>query len=98
MRLIRAKTDKADSILIAHYAQLENPAQWAPTPQLLLEAAQEMTLVEQLIKQRTALLNQQDAFNQLPQQSQQAQNALNILLAGLNEQIDLLEKLVYTNQ
>jgi hypothetical protein len=42
---------------------------------LLSEAAQEMTqtryraivrsIVEQLIKQRTALLNQQDAFNQL---------------------------------
>jgi transposase len=51
--------------------------------------------VEQLIKQRTALLNQQDAFNQLPHQSQQAQGTLNILLTGLNEQIDQLEKVVY---
>ena len=43
MRLVRAKTDKADAILIAQYAQLEKPPFWQPTPQLLLEAAQEMT-------------------------------------------------------
>lgn len=41
--MVRAKTDKADAILIAQYAQLEEPPLWQPPPQLLLEAAQEMT-------------------------------------------------------
>ncbi|MDO1450987.1 transposase [Rhodocytophaga aerolata] len=54
-----------------------------------------MTLVEQLIKQRTALLNQQDAFAQLPHQSQKAQNALLTLLEELSWQIDQLQTSTY---
>ncbi len=79
MCLVRAKTDKVDAKLIAQYTELEHLPLWQPTPALLSEAAQEMTqtryraivrsIVEQLIKQRTALLNQQDAFNQLPHPS-----------------------------
>jgi transposase len=95
MRLVRAKTDKSDAVLIAQYGQLENPPLWQPTPQLLLEAAQEMTLVEQLLKQRTALLNQQDAFQQLPSQSEKAENSLKMLITQLTYQIELLEESVY---
>ena len=90
--MVRAKTDKADAILIAQYAALENPPLWQPTPELLWEAAQEMTLVEQLIQQRTALINQQHAFQQLPRQSKKAQAALKTLLEALNQQIDQLEE------
>ncbi len=95
MRLTRAKTDKADAVLIAQYAELEKPPLWQPAPELLSEAAQEMTLVEQLIKQRTALTNQQHAFGQLPRQSPKAQAALRTLLEELTYQIDLLEESVY---
>lgn len=97
MRLVRAKTDKVDAKLIAQYAELEHPSLWQPTPELLSEAAQEMTLVEQLIKQRTALLNQQYAFAELPNQSKKAQNSLKILLETLDQQIDQLEKSIYKN-
>ncbi len=95
MRLVRAKTDKADAVLIAQYAALEKPALLQPAPELLSQAAQEMTLVEQLIKQRATLTNQHHAFEQLPQPSTKAQAALTTLLAELNRQIDLLEESVY---
>ena len=95
MRLTRAKTDKADAVLIAQYAALEKPPLWQPAPELLSEAAQEMTLAEQLIKQRTALTNQRHAFEQLPQPSQKVQAALKTLLETLNRQIDLLEQSVH---
>ncbi len=95
MRLVRAKTDKADAVLIAQYAEFQKPPLWQPTPELLSEAAQEMALVEQLIKQRTALTNQQQAFEQLPRQSSKAQLALATLLEELNRQIDYLEESVY---
>ncbi len=54
-----------------------------------------MALVEQLIKQRTALTNQQQAFEQLPHPSVKAQVAVTSLLKELNQQIDLLEASVY---
>jgi len=95
MRLVRAKTDKADAVLIAQYGELQKPPLWRPAPELLSEAAQEMALVEQLIKQRTALTNQQQAFEQLPHQSTKAQAALTTLLEELNRQIDYLEESVY---
>jgi transposase len=105
MRLVRAKTDKVDAKLIAQYAELEHPPFWQPTPELLSEAAQEMTqtrcwaivrsVVEQLIKQRTALLNQQAAFAELPSPSKKAQYALKTMLEALNTQIDQLEESIY---
>ena len=86
---------KADAMLIAQYAQLENPPLWQLTPEVLQEAAQEMTLVEQLIKHRTALLNQQAAFAELPNQSKKAKEALQTMLETLNEHIDQLEVSIY---
>lgn len=95
MRLVRAKTDKADAVLIAQYGAFQKPPLWLPAPELLSEAAQEMALVEQLIKQRTALTNQQQAFGQLPRQSPKAQAALTTLVEELNRQINYLEESVY---
>jgi transposase len=57
MRLVRTKTDKADAITIAQYGKAEMPALWQPVPEHLSEVQQEMTLVEQLLKHRTALGN-----------------------------------------
>lgn len=95
MRLVRAKTDKADAMLIAQYGQSQKPPLWQPPPQLLSQAAQEIALVEQLLKQRTALLNQQKAFALLTHQSQPAQTALSTLVTALDEQIERLEGSIY---
>jgi transposase len=95
MRLVRMKTDKADAMIIAQYAEKENPPLWKPSPDYTWQIGQEMTLAEQLIKQKTALLNQQQAFEQLPYQSCSAFDSLQKVLTLLEEQIDALEKSIY---
>jgi len=96
MRMIRAKTDKADAILIARYGQTEKPTLWQPPARLLSEAAQEVALVEQLLKQRTALTNQAHAFGQLPSQSTTARKVVATLIDELSEQIERLEESIAT--
>ena len=92
MRLLRAKTDQADAKLIASYGQCQQPGLWTPPLWFISELQQESTVLEGLIKQRTALKNQQEAFGALPHVSQQALDSLDELLKALNEQIKLLEK------
>ena len=67
MRLVKVKTNKTDAMIIAQYGQKENPPLWQPGEDYIWQIAQEMTVdltmidigpaAEQLIKQRTALLN-----------------------------------------
>jgi transposase len=92
MRLLRTKTDQADAKLIAAYGKLEKPALWQPAAAYITELQQESTVLEGLIKQRTALHNQLEAFNQLPHVSPQALQTLQTLLQTLQEQIEHLEK------
>jgi transposase len=92
MRLRRTKTDRADAQLIAAYGMAEKPTLWQPTAVFITELQQESTVLEGLIQQRTALKNQQEAFNQLPHVSPQAQRSLDTVLQTLQEQIETLEK------
>lgn len=92
MRLLRTKTDQADAKLIAAYGKMEQPALWKPAVAYITELQQESTVLEGLIKQRTALQNQLEAFNQLPHVSPQALQTLEKLLATLQEQIEQLEQ------
>src|SRR5688500_4564605 len=92
MRLLRTKTDQADAKLIAAYGELEKPALWKPAAAYITELQQESTVLEGLIKQRTALHNQLEAFNQLPHVSPEALQTLQTLLQTLQEQIEQLEQ------
>lgn len=92
MRLLRTKTDQADAKLIAAYGELEKPALWKPTIAFITELQQESSVLEGLIKQRTALKNQLEALNQLPHVSPEAMQTLQTLLQTLQEQIEVLEK------
>lgn len=92
MRLVRAKTDKADAILITKYAELENPKTWNPPVRFINELQQESMVLEGLIKQRTALQNQKEALNQMPHASEKALSTLETVLGSLNEQIKDLEE------
>jgi transposase len=92
MRLRRTKTDRADAQLIAAYGELEKPALWQPAAVFISELQQESTVLEGLIQQRTALKNQQEAFNQLPHVSPQARRSLETVLQTLQEQIEQLEQ------
>lgn len=58
MRLLRAKTDRQDSKCLLSYAQTEQPQEWKPSPLYINELSQLQALLEQYVKQRTALKNQ----------------------------------------
>lgn len=62
MRLLRAKTDKADAKMIAAYGQMERPESWQPPAQHFVSLQQMEAVSDQLIKQRTAWQNQLEAF------------------------------------
>ena len=64
MRLVRAKTDKADANMIAQYALAEQPEAWTPPEQYSVTLQQLDGIGEQLSKQHTALINQLEAFTQ----------------------------------
>ncbi|MGV3504105.1 MAG: IS110 family transposase [Adhaeribacter sp.] len=92
MRFMRTKTDQLDAKLIASYGALEKPALWKPSALLISEMQQEASVLQGLIKQRTAVENQLEALEQMPHVSQQALQALDALLETLDEQIQQLEK------
>lgn len=62
MKLIRAKTDKADARMIALYGKTEKPAAWEPHANYIMKLQQLDSLTDLLIKTRTALQNQLHAF------------------------------------
>jgi len=64
MRLLRAKTDKADAVMIAEYGKTEKPELWQPSEEYIIELQQLQAIVEQYGRQHTALVNQQEAFSQ----------------------------------
>lgn len=92
MKLSRAKTDKADACLIAEYGRLHTPALWQPPIAPMEDIQQENSLLEQLIKQRTALQNHHHALLQRPHISEKALQTLEAALASLDEQIQDLQE------
>jgi transposase len=92
MRLLRTKTDQVDARLILAYGALEKPALWKPAAVFISELQQEASVLEGLLKQKTAVQNQLEALNQMPHVSPQARHTLDTLLQTLEEQIKQLEK------
>lgn len=62
MRLMRAKTDKKDAAIIAEYGKVENPIQWLPREEHMLQMQQLHALQDNFIGQLTRFKNQQEAF------------------------------------
>jgi transposase len=92
MRLRRTKTDKADARLLSEFGQNQTPLLWEPPPMVVSQLAQLQTLLEQYIKQRTALSNQQESFRGSGVPNPALDQSLEKSLAHLNEQIKLLEQ------
>jgi transposase len=92
MRLLRAKTDKADAKMIAEYGKAENPEPWCPPQQYILELQQLQSLLEQYDRQHTALLNQMEAFTQSGINSPTVQKSLKQMLKQLEKQIARVEQ------
>lgn len=58
MRLLRAKTDRQDAKCLLSYGRSEQPQEWRPSPLYISELSQLQALLDQYVKQRTALKNQ----------------------------------------
>lgn len=62
MRMSRAKTDKKDAAMLAAYGKSETPRLWMPKAAHLIELQQMEAILDNLIKHKTSLINQQEAF------------------------------------
>ena len=92
MRLRRTKTDKADARLLSEFGTNQTPALWQAPSTLMSQLAQLQTLLEQYIKQRTALTNQKESFDHSGVSNPALHHSLTRSLDHLNEQIKALEK------
>jgi transposase len=92
MNLLKTKTDKADAALLAQYGQRLQPPLWQPPAPQLLELKQLYAVVEQLTKQQTALLNQKQALQLMPNYSQKAVEVIEQQLIGLQRSLAELDQ------
>jgi transposase len=90
MQLRRTKTDKADARLLSQFGANQQPALWQAPSLLMSQLAQLQTLLEQYIKQRTALRNQQEAFTHSGVSNPALEQSLQKSLTHLDEQIQTL--------
>ena len=91
MRMMRAKTDKKDALMIAQYGKTQTPKQWQPEEPYVLELKQMMAYVEQLKKNKSGLIRQQEAFKQNPKQSNFLNSSLKQLVNNLEKEIIKIE-------
>ena len=91
MKLVRAKTDKADANLIAEFGRSTRPSIWEPQPAHLTELQQLMTINEQFLKQKGALENQLQSFKLTPNVSLKAIKILKQQIQNLKLEIIKIE-------
>ncbi len=92
MRMIKAKTDKADAKLIALYAEKEAPELWKAPEPLLIEVQQEQAVLKSLNKQLRMLYNQVESIQVQPCQSRDALKAVSTVTKLAEEEVNLLER------
>lgn len=102
MRLRIAKTDKADAKIIQAFAQMEEPAAWTPPQEFVTQAFEINSLVELLLRQRTALKNKLHSVNSKGQSYAQTTRSITKLIKQMDAQIAQLEasmeELIRNNQ
>ncbi len=91
MRLVRTKTDKKDAIMIASYGESEKPKLWKPKDDIIQQMSQLHTIIENLIKQETAIKNQLEAFNQMIVNNKKGIKTLRSLLRKIQKEREELE-------
>jgi transposase len=87
MRLVRTQTDRTDAKLIAAYAMTEHPPRWQPPAPYVVKLQQMEAMLQQLQKQRTALLCQAEAFTASGMMDQEVKHLLNKSLQHLEKHI-----------
>jgi len=91
MRMVKAKTDKKDAIMIAQYGESEQPVLWTPPDNVVIQLSQLHTIIENFLKQETALKNQLEAFAQLPVKDKEGMKSIKSLLKKIRKEISKLE-------
>lgn len=91
-RMIRAKTDKTDAIMLIEYAKAINPAPWSPDPAFFTHLQQLLSINGQLVKQRTAITNQLEAISFSVYKSKGAQKSLQRQLKYIETELEKLDK------
>ena len=95
MLLKRAKTDKADALLIAQYAESQQPKEWKVSNTKVLQMQQLLALISKLTIHDRTYANQLEAFRQNPFCSKVAIRSLIKMRQQLKEQVKKLEKELY---
>lgn len=92
MRLVKAKTDKKDAVMIAEYGKTEKPQAWKVEADYLLELRQMQTFIEQLDKSRTGFIRQLEAFEQSPVISKDVKKGIAKMIYAAEKQIQQVEQ------
>lgn len=92
MKLLRVKSDRADAALIMQYAQHETPALWAPASEEVQELQQAHGWLNDLITERTRLLNRQQAHAHRARPSAFVIKQMNLQLQQLQQRITECEQ------
>lgn len=91
MRLMRAKTDKKDSAMIAEYGKVEKPIQWKPRSEHMLQMQQLQAMQDNFTAQLTRLKNQQESFINSGIKNTFAQKMMIKEIEHIENQIKLLD-------
>ena len=101
MRLLRAKTDKSDAIMIYEYGQFDELKQWEVPKAYIVEIKQIFTAIDLMLKHRLGYRNQIEAFTQMKIKSKQVfkglEDQVEILNYAIKELEEAAEKLVLEN-
>jgi transposase len=89
MRLIRAKTDRKDAVMIYNYGEIEELKQWEAPKEYIVELKQLFTSIDLMIKHRTGYKNQLEAYAQLKYNNNNS--AIELQVEQLNNTIKELE-------
>jgi transposase len=92
MKLIRAKTDKADARLIRKFGEENELSVWSPSSEEINELKQAHGWLNDQIHERTRLLNRQEAHNHQARKSAFVDQQMKRKLKNLNQQIKGCEK------
>ena len=91
MMLMRAKTDKKDAIMIAQYGKINRPLQWIGEKGYVLELKQLQAFLDQLNKQRTSFVRQQQAFSQSTIQNRKVRTGISGQIRRIENEIVKVE-------
>ena len=91
MRLMKAKTDKKDAIMIAEYGKTEQPKAWIADQAHHLELKQMQAFLDQLDKSRTNYIRQLEAFSQSPNMHKAVKKGLSKMIKTVEAQIQEIE-------